>query len=123
MCSNVFKGVQYTLRIILLLRHIPVSSDAIVWRLKLRRCIHCTKNEVFHSSFLGIWSHLLKKSLWKTSFLCSGCSGILTIDFKQVCILNKLRVVCSLNLGKVKFYLLVENLVWRPRMFLQCSCY
>ena len=44
--------------------------------------IHCTKNEVFHqgfffhkcdqiSSFLRIWSHLLKKSLMKNFIFCT----------------------------------------------------
>ena len=36
-CSNALEGVEYTLRILRLLRHIQVCSDAIVWRLKLRR--------------------------------------------------------------------------------------
>ena len=34
--TNVFKGVQYKLRILKLLRHIKVCSDAIVWKPKLR---------------------------------------------------------------------------------------
>ena len=38
---------------------------------KYSKSRHCTKYEVFHSSFLRIWSHFLEKSLMEDYIFCA----------------------------------------------------
>ena len=60
---------------------------------------HCTKNEVFHYSFLRIWSHLLKKSVME-NFISHKINHHLNCNdewfiYLRSCKICGLQYVCS----------------------------